>query len=96
MRTLGNIYENGSRHVTQRVNLYETLNWKSLFISPRLSSCRSTNSPVEVNPHGTAEKVKMLLNNSHLVPQKTYREEVKYLRLSITGVGVLIEQHLNF
>jgi hypothetical protein len=66
---LGNIYENGSRHVTRRVKLTETLNWESLFILSRLSSCRSTNSPVVVNPHASAEKVKLLLNNSHLEPQ---------------------------
>jgi hypothetical protein len=27
------------------------------------------NSPVGVNPHGSTEKVKLLLNNSHLEPQ---------------------------
>jgi hypothetical protein len=69
MKTLGNIYGNGSRHVTRRVKLTETLNWESLFIPSRLSSCRSTNSPVGVNPHGSTEKVKMLLNSSHLEPQ---------------------------
>jgi hypothetical protein len=68
METLGNIYKNGSRHVTQRVKLTETLNWKSLFIPLRLSSCQSTNSPVGVNPHGSTEKVKLLLNSSHLEP----------------------------
>jgi hypothetical protein len=51
METLGNIYGNGSRHVTQRVKLTATLNWESLFIPPWLSSCRSTNSPVGMNPH---------------------------------------------
>jgi hypothetical protein len=69
MKTLGNIYGNGSRYVTRRVKLTETLNWESLFISSRLSSYRSTNMPVGVNPHGSAEKVKLLLNNSHLEPQ---------------------------
>jgi hypothetical protein len=69
MKTLGNIYGNGSRHVTRRVKLMETLNWESLFILSRLSSCRSTNSPVGVNLHGSAEKVKLLLNSSHLEPQ---------------------------
>jgi hypothetical protein len=47
----------------------EMLNWESLFILSRLSSCRSTNSPVGVNPHGSTEKVKLLLNNNHLEPQ---------------------------
>jgi hypothetical protein len=45
------------------------LNWESLFIPSRLSSYRSTNSPVRVNPHGSAEKVKLLLNSSHLEAQ---------------------------
>jgi hypothetical protein len=66
MKTLGNIYENGSRHVTRRVKLTETLNWESLFIPSWLSSCRSMNPPVRVNPHGSAVKVKLLLNSNHL------------------------------
>jgi hypothetical protein len=49
--------------------LTETLNLESLFILSRLSSCRSTNSPVGVNPHGSTEKVKLLLNGSPLEPQ---------------------------
>jgi hypothetical protein len=69
MKTLGNIYGNRSRHVTRRIKLTETLNWESLFIPSRLSSYRSTNLPVGVNSHGSAEKVKLLLNSSHLKPQ---------------------------
>jgi hypothetical protein len=69
METLGNKYGNGSRHVTRRVKLTEILNWESLFIPSRLSSCRSMDSPVGVNPHGSAEKVKLLLNSNHLEPQ---------------------------
>jgi hypothetical protein len=69
METLGNIYGNGPRHVTRKIKLIETLNWESLFILSRLSSCRSTNSHVGVNPHGSAEKVKLLLNSGHLEPQ---------------------------
>jgi hypothetical protein len=69
METLGNIYRNGYRHVTRRVKLTETLNWESLFIPSWLSNCQSTNSSVGVNPHGSAEKVKLLLNISHLEPQ---------------------------
>jgi hypothetical protein len=69
METLDNIYGNRSRHVTRRVKLTETLNWESFFIPSWLSSCRSTNSPVGVNPHGSVEKVKPLLNSSHLEPQ---------------------------
>jgi hypothetical protein len=68
MKTLGNIYGNKSRHATQRVKLTEMLNWESLFILSRLSSCRSTNSPVGVNPPRSAEKVKLLLNSGHLKP----------------------------
>jgi hypothetical protein len=63
---LGNIYGNESGYVTRRVKLIETLNWESLFIPPWLSTYRSTTSPVGVNPHGSAEKVKLLLNNNHL------------------------------
>jgi hypothetical protein len=69
METLGNIYGSGSRHLSRRVKLTEMLNWESLFIPSRLSSCRSRNSPVGVNPHGSKEKVNLLLNNSHLEPQ---------------------------
>jgi hypothetical protein len=69
METLGNIYGNKSRHVTRRVKLTEMLNWESLFILSRFSSCWSTNSPVGVNPHGSEEKVKLLLNSNHLKPQ---------------------------
>jgi hypothetical protein len=69
METLDTIYGNGSRYITRRVKLTETLNWESLFIPSRLSICESTNSPVGVNPHGRAEKVKLLLNSSHLEPQ---------------------------
>jgi hypothetical protein len=69
MKTSGNIYGNGSRHVTQRVKLTKMLNWESLFISSWLSSYRSMNSSVGVNPHGSTEKVKLLLNDSHLETQ---------------------------
>jgi hypothetical protein len=68
MKNLGNIYGNGSRHVTQRVKLTDTLNWKSSFILSWLSSSQSTNSSVRVNPHGSTKKVKVLLNVSHLEP----------------------------
>jgi hypothetical protein len=69
MEILGNIYENGSRHVTWKVKLTEMLNWESLFILSPLSSCRSMNSPVRENPQESVEKVKLLLNSSHLEPQ---------------------------
>jgi hypothetical protein len=45
------------------------LNWESLFISSWLSSYRSMNSSVGVNPHGSTEKEKLLLNDNHLEPQ---------------------------
>jgi hypothetical protein len=41
------------------------LNWESLFILSQLSSCRSMNLFVRVNPHGSTEKMKLLLNVSH-------------------------------
>jgi hypothetical protein len=69
METLGNIYGNRSRHVTRRVKLKETLNYESLFIPSRLGSYWSMNSLVAMNPHGSVEKVKLLLNISHLEPQ---------------------------
>jgi hypothetical protein len=69
MKTLGNIYGNRSRYVTRRIKFTEKLNWESLLIPSWLNSFLSTNSPVGVNPHGSAEKVKLLLNNSHLEPQ---------------------------
>jgi hypothetical protein len=69
MKTLGNIYGNGSIHVIRRVKLTEMLNWESLFILSWLSSCWSMNSSVGVNPHGSVKKVKLLLNNGHLEPQ---------------------------
>jgi hypothetical protein len=69
IETLGNIYGNGFRHVTRSVKLTEMLNWESLFIPSQLSSCRSTNSPVGVKLYRSAEKMKLLLNSSHLEPQ---------------------------
>jgi hypothetical protein len=68
METLGNIYGDGSRHVTRRIKHIETLNWESLFIPSWLNNCWSMNSPMGVNPHGSTEKVKLLLNSSHLEP----------------------------
>jgi hypothetical protein len=71
------MYGNLGQHIREQIQtchpkgktFIEMLNWESLFILSRLSSCRSTNSPVGVNPHGSAEKVKLLLNSSHLEPQ---------------------------
>jgi hypothetical protein len=57
-------------HVTRRGKLTETLSWMSLFIPSRSSTRRSRESPAGGNPQGrSAEKVKLLLNSSHLAPQ---------------------------
>jgi hypothetical protein len=69
VETLGNLYRNRSRNITRRVKLTEMLNWERFFIPSRLSNYWSTNSPVGVNPHGSTEKMKLLLNSSHLEPQ---------------------------
>jgi hypothetical protein len=46
------------------------LNWESLFTPSRLSMRRSTKSSMGVNAQGrSTEKVKLLLNDSHLEPQ---------------------------
>jgi hypothetical protein len=68
-KTWVTLHENESSHITQRVKLTKMLNWESLLIQSWLSSCRSMNSSVGVKPHGSAEKVKLLLNTSHLEPQ---------------------------
>jgi hypothetical protein len=58
------------RLIAQRVKLTQMLSWKNLFISSRLSTRRSTKSSVGVNPQGRSmEKVKLLLNGSHIKPQ---------------------------
>jgi hypothetical protein len=57
------------KHVAQRVKLTDMLSWESLFTLSWLSTRRSTKSYVGVNPHGRSmEKVKLLLNDSHLEP----------------------------
>jgi hypothetical protein len=46
------------------------LSWESLFIPSRLSTRRSKKSSTGVNPQGrSTEKVKLMLNGSHLDPQ---------------------------
>jgi hypothetical protein len=58
------------KHVTRRVKFTDMLNWESLFALSRLSTHRSTKSSTGVNPQGrSTEKVKLLLNDSHLEPQ---------------------------
>jgi hypothetical protein len=52
------------------VKLIDMLSYESLFALSRLSMRRSMKSPTGVNPQGrSAEKVKLLLNDSHLKPQ---------------------------
>jgi hypothetical protein len=59
-----------SKHVIRRVKLTEMFSWESLFISSWLSTHQSTTSSAGVNPQGrSTEKVKFLLNSSHLEPQ---------------------------
>jgi hypothetical protein len=46
------------------------LSWESLFILSWLSTRQTMKSTARVNPHGrSVEKVKLLLNGSHLEPQ---------------------------
>jgi hypothetical protein len=46
------------------------LSWESLFTLSRLNTHRSIKSSAGVNPQGRSmEKVKLLLNSSHLEPQ---------------------------
>jgi hypothetical protein len=50
------------------------LNWENLFTPLRLSTHQSTKSSDGVNPQGrSVEKVKLLLNGSHLEPQVVRR-----------------------
>jgi hypothetical protein len=70
MEVLGNIYGNRSQTCCQRVNFTEMLSYESLFIPSRLNIHRSTKSSVRANPQGrSVEKVKLVLNGSHLEPQ---------------------------
>jgi hypothetical protein len=58
------------KHVTWRVKLIDMLSWESLIALSWLSTRWSTKSSVGVNPQGrSTEKVKLLLNGSHLEPQ---------------------------
>jgi hypothetical protein len=55
------------KYVARRVKLADMLTWESLFIPSRLSTRWSTKSSAGVNPQGRSmEKVKLLLNGSHL------------------------------
>jgi hypothetical protein len=68
--SLGNIYMNRSQICHPKSKLTEMFSWESLFILSRLSMRWSTKSSVGVNPQGrSVEKVKLLLNDSHLDPQ---------------------------
>jgi hypothetical protein len=58
------------KYVARRVKLIEMLSWERLFIPSWLSTHQSTKSSAGVNPQGrSTEKVKLLLNDSHLEPQ---------------------------
>jgi hypothetical protein len=58
------------KYVVRMAKLIEMLSCESLFIPLRLSTHRSIKSFVRVNPQGrSVEKVKLLLNGSHLEPQ---------------------------
>jgi hypothetical protein len=58
------------KHVTRRVKLTEMLSWENLFIPSWLSTHRSMKSFAGVNlQERSMEKVKLLLNGSHLEPQ---------------------------
>jgi hypothetical protein len=53
-----------------KVKLTEVLNCENLFILSRLRMRWSMKSSTGVNPQGrSAEKVKLLLNDSHIEPQ---------------------------
>jgi hypothetical protein len=57
------------RHVGRRVKLTETLSWESLSIPSRLGTRQSMESHAGVNSQWkSVEKVKLLLNDSHLEP----------------------------
>jgi hypothetical protein len=58
------------KHAARKVKLTVTLSRENLFIPSRLSTRRSTESSAVENPQGASmEKVKLLLNSSHLEPQ---------------------------
>jgi hypothetical protein len=58
------------KHVIRRVKLTEMLSWENLFTPSWLTTCRSIKSPAGVNPQERSkEKVKLLLDDSHLKPQ---------------------------
>jgi hypothetical protein len=58
------------KHVVRKVKLTDMLSWGSLFILSWLSTRRSTKSSAGANPQRrSTEKVKLLLNGSHLKPK---------------------------
>jgi hypothetical protein len=61
--------ETDPKHIARMVKLTEMLSRERLFSPSRLSTRGSVKSPAGVNPQGrSAEKVKLLLNGSHLEP----------------------------
>jgi hypothetical protein len=70
MEYLSNIYGNRSQICCSKSKTYRDAQLESLFIPSRLSTRQSTKPSVGVNPQGrSTEKVKLLLNDSHLEPQ---------------------------
>jgi hypothetical protein len=58
------------KHIVRRVKFIDMLSWESLFTLSWLSTRQRMKSTVGVNPQGRSmEKVKLLLNDSHLEPQ---------------------------
>jgi hypothetical protein len=69
-KSLGNIYGNGSQTCCPKGQTYRDAQLGELAHSTRLSTHRSMKSFATVNPQRrSVEKVKLLLNNSHLEPQ---------------------------
>jgi hypothetical protein len=61
---------NGSQTCHPKGKTYRDAHLENLFIPSWLSTRRSTKSSAGVNPQGrSTEKVKLLLNDSHLEPQ---------------------------
>jgi hypothetical protein len=69
------------KYIARRGKLIEILSKESLFILSRLSTCHSMKLSVRVNPQEKSiEKVKLLLNGSHLKsrpvrPQRHHRDD---------------------
>jgi hypothetical protein len=61
--------ETDPKHIVRGVKLTDMLSWESLIIQSLLSTRWSIKSSAGANPQGrSTEKVKLLLNDSHLEP----------------------------